>query len=261
MLFVKTFGISLVFNTIGFIKYVYFVSLGYGISIAVIGAYLLLTHNLKGIEIFIGIMHILYGLRLSLFLVIREFMIDTYNKKMKNEIKSWKEVNIKFKIFIWVSCCLLYACQSSPLTFRILSSKEDGILSYIGIIISFLGFLLELKADSEKNAAKKINPKRFVDSGLYKIVRCPNYFGELMFWIGNFIGGIKIYDGFFQWFISLLGLILIIYVMFSGARRIEMRQNKSYGKDPEYRKYIKTTPILIPIVPIYSVEKYAWLKA
>ena len=49
--------------------------------------------------------------------------------------------------------------------------------------------------------------------------------------------------------------------MFSGARRIEMRQNKSYGKDPEYRKYIKTTPILIPIVPIYSVEKYAWLKA
>lgn len=261
MLFLKTYGISLVVTTLGFIKYIYFISLGYGISIAAIGAYLLLTQNLKGIEILIGFMYIVYGLRLSLFLAIREFMIDTYNKKMKNEIKSGKEVNIIIKILIWTSCCLLYACQSSPLTFRILSTKEDGMLSYVGIIIAFSGFLLELKADSEKSAAKKINPERFVDSGLYKIVRCPNYLGELLFWIGNFIGGIKIYDGFFHWFISLLGLTLITYVMFSGARRIEMRQNKSYGKDPEYQKYIKTTPILLPIVPIYSVEKYTWLKA
>ena len=49
--------------------------------------------------------------------------------------------------------------------------------------------------------------------------------------------------------------------MFGGARRLEIRQNKSYGDDPEYQRYVKTTPIMIPFVPIYSVEKYTWLVA
>ena len=48
--------------------------------------------------------------------------------------------------------------------------------------------------------------------------------------------------------------------MFSGARRLEVRQNKYYGDDPVYKKYSKTTPILIPFLPLYSVEKYTWLK-
>ena len=34
-----------------------------------------------------------------------------------------------------------------------------------------------------------------------------------------------------------------------------------YGNDPEYQAYVKKTPILIPLLPIYSVAKYEWLKA
>jgi hypothetical protein len=49
--------------------------------------------------------------------------------------------------------------------------------------------------------------------------------------------------------------------MFGGARRLEIRQNRTYGQDPEYQNYVKTTPIMIPFVPLYSVEKYKWLVA
>ena len=49
--------------------------------------------------------------------------------------------------------------------------------------------------------------------------------------------------------------------MFSGARRLEIRQNKNYGRDPEYQAYVKSVPILLPFVPLYSVEKYKWLVA
>ena len=49
--------------------------------------------------------------------------------------------------------------------------------------------------------------------------------------------------------------------MFSGARRLEVRQAVTYGNDPEFQKYIKKTPILLPFVPIYSVEKHKWLQA
>ena len=49
--------------------------------------------------------------------------------------------------------------------------------------------------------------------------------------------------------------------MFGGARRLEIRQNKYYGSDPEYQAYVKKTPILLPFIPLYSVEKYKWLVA
>ena len=131
----------------------------------------------------------------------------------------------------------------------------------IGLVISIVGLIVETVADLQKNAAKKANPGRFVDTGLFRIVRCPNYFGEMLFWTGVFVGGITIYAGPLQWIAALVGYIGIIYVMFSGARRLEIRQNKSYGDDPEYQRYVTTTPIMIPLVPIYSVEKYKWLVA
>lgn len=49
--------------------------------------------------------------------------------------------------------------------------------------------------------------------------------------------------------------------MFSGARRLELRQNKSYGADPEYQAYAKSVPILLPFVLLYSVAKCGFLAA
>ena len=34
-----------------------------------------------------------------------------------------------------------------------------------------------------------------------------------------------------------------------------------YGRDPEYQAYVRSVPILLPFVPLYSVEKYKWLVA
>ena len=100
-----------------------------------------------------------------------------------------------------------------------------------------------------------------MDTGLYRIVRCPNYLGEMIFWTGVLLSGIGSLTGAGQWIMALIGYIGIIFVMFSGARRLEIRQNKNYGKDPAYQKYVKTVPILVPFIPLYSVEKYKFLVA
>ena len=107
---------------------------------------------------------------------------------------------------------------------------------YVCYIISIIGFIIEIIADNQKNNAKKINPNKFVDTGLYRIVRCPNYLGEIIFWTGNFISGFNVYVGFSQWFITILGYVGIVFVMFSGARRIEINQNKFYGSDEKYKE-------------------------
>ena len=91
------------------------------------------------------------------------------------------------------------------------------------------------------------------------MVRCPNYLGEVLTWTGVFLSGITVYLGPLQWLAALAGWICIVYIMFGGARRLELRQNKNYGDNPEYQKYVTTVPILLPILPLYSVAKYKWL--
>lgn len=120
---------------------------------------------------------------------------------------------------------------------------------------------IESLADKQKSAAKAKNPRRFCDTGLYKVVRCPNYLGEVLFWTGVLLSGIGALKSPVQWVIALLGYILIVYVMFSGAKRLELRQNKNYGSDPEYRAYVEKTPILLPLVPLYHLENIKFIVA
>ena len=262
-LFWKMAILALVFSSIGFKKYVWFISIGYGFSVAAIGAGLLILGGagLTAGTICASILFILYGLRLGGYLAYRELRSASYNSKMKTEIKSGDGMSIAAKCAIWISAALLYVCETSPVIFRIMNAKGTDTVLIIGILISVVGLVVETCADLQKNAAKKVNPRRFVDTGLYRIVRCPNYFGEMLFWTGVFVGGITALHGVLQWVAALAGYLGIIYVMFGGARRLEIRQNRTYGSDPEYRAYVKKTPIMIPLVPLYSVEKYKWLVA
>ena len=256
------FGICMLVSAIGFKNYVWFISLGYGFSIAAQGVAMLFMY---GQQLTLGTIiccavFIIYGCRLGGYLAIREFGSSAYKKNMKGEIKDGKTVPFGVKIAIWVTCAALYVTQIGGVFYRLLNAAQDDAFVFIGAVVMVLGVTLETAADIQKNNAKKINPRRFVDTGLYRIVRCPNYLGEMIFWTGVLISGIGAVTGW-QWLVVAIGYIGIIFVMFSGARRLEIRQNKNYGADPEYQKYVKTVPILLPFIPLYSVEKHKWLVA
>ena len=263
----NTFGIALIVamavSAIGFKKYVWFISIGYGFAVCALGiTYFVLFHStMDAGTIAACALFIIYGLRLGGYLAYRELKSSSYNNKMKTEIKDGKGMPVIAKCGIWVSAALLYVCETSPVMFRLENqAASDGWMT-AGIILMVCGLCIETAADLQKNAAKKQRPGRFVDTGLYKIVRCPNYFGEMTFWTGVFVSGISSNAGALQWVCTLLGYLGIIYVMFGGARRLEIRQNRTYGDDPEYQAYVKSTPIMIPLIPLYSVEKYKWLVA
>ena len=254
---------AMLVSSIGFKKYVWFISIGYGFAVSAIGIVLIAmfrgspdTGTLIQCCLFI-----LYGIRLGGYLAVREGSKSSYSKKMKGEIKDGNEMSFAARCAIWISASLLYACQTSPVAFRLLNGKNTDGWVISGIALMTAGLLLETAADVQKSRAKKTAPYRFVDTGLYRIVRCPNYFGEMMFWTGVMLSGIGSNSGFWQWLAAIAGYAGIIFVMFSGARRLEIRQNKTYGEDPEYQAYVRSTPILIPFVPLYSVEKYKWLVA
>ena len=261
--FLWLFLAAMVISSIGFKNYVWFISLGYGFSIAGEGLLMLILYGqtLSLGTIICCVLFILYGLRLGGYLAIRELKSSSYKKNMTGEIKDGKTVPFGVKIAIWVTCAVLYVTQIAGVFYRLHNGSGTNLWTWVGAAIMVCGIVLESAADIQKNAAKKINPRRFVDTGLYRLVRCPNYLGEMIFWTGVLVSGIGAVSGFGQWAVVLVGYIGIIFVMFSGARRLEIRQNKNYGKDPEYQKYVKTVPSLVPFIPLYSVEKYKWLVA
>ena len=253
---------ALVISAIGFKNYVWFISLGYGFSIAGEGILMPLLYgkNLTVGNVICCVLFILYGIRLGGYLAIREFGNNSYKKNMKGEIKDGNTVPFGVKIAIWVTCALLYVTQVSGVFYRMANAANDNVFVFVGAGVMAFGLILETLADIQKNNAKKVNPRRFVDTGLYRIVRCPNYLGEMIFWTGAVISAIGAVSGW-QWAVVAIGYIGIVFVMFSGARRLELRQNKNYGNDPEYQKYVKSVPIMVPFIPLYSVEKYKWLIA
>ncbi len=255
-------GLALLVSSIGFYKFVYFISLGYGFSVAVIGVALIVLFReiMNPVLLIMCLLFVVYGCRLGGYLLLRELRNASYRNHMKTEVTDGATMPFFVKVCIWVSCAVLYVLEVSPVFFRLQNGGAVDTVTVIGAVIMACGILLESMSDHQKSAAKKINPKRFCDTGLFRIVRCPNYLGEILFWTGVLVSGVTTLNGVWQWAAAIAGWVCIVYIMFGGARRLEIRQNKNYGADPEYQAYVKSTPIILPLVPLYSVEKYTFLK-
>ena len=246
--------------SIGFYKFVYFLSVGYGFAVTGAGLAILLLYGktLSIWTILMCILFIIYGIRLGGFLLIREIKSASYRKTLDHATKTEKPMPIFVKATIWACVSVMYVLQVSPVFYRAVNGDTANLFAIIGTIIMAIAILVESLSDKQKSAAKKVNPNRFCDTGLYTIVRCPNYLGEVLFWTGVLISGIGAVKGL-QWIIAILGYILIVYVMLSGAKRLELRQNKNYGNDPEYQAYVKKTPIIFPLIPLYHLEDVKWI--
>ena len=254
--------VSLIASAVGFHMYIWFFSVGYGLSIAAIGAALAVGfHNRLGLAGIACFLLIVYGLRLGGYLLYREWKSSAYRKVLTPEMDRSKKMPLAAKVSLWIVCALLYTLMTSPLFFRLYNEAKPDAMFWIGLVVMVFGVVLEVIADQQKSAAKKKNSRRFVDTGLYRIVRCPNYLGEILLWTGMLLTGTTALQGTGQWIAALLGYVLILWVMFSGARRLELRQDRNYGEDPEYQEYVKSVPIILPFLPLYSVKKYKFLVA
>ncbi len=259
------YAVCAVMCSVGFYKFVYFLSIGYGFAIAGGGIAVFVMYMLNPTQtpiLIVGlqlVLFILYGARLSGFLLARELKNASFRKTevAKDTLSKNKEKKMPIFVlaFIWIFVSALYVAQVSPMLFRVINGSTDILLPVIGMAVSVIGITLEAIADSQKSAQKKARPEMVAKEGLYKMVRCPNYFGEITFWTGVFISGISTYATTGQWIMAIVAYICIVYIMFNGAQRLEKRQMKRYGDNKEYNDYANKTPIIIPLLPIYHLNK------
>ena len=253
------FALSLLVCLCGFKKYVYFMSIGYGFSVAVIGAAMALL-GITGSYGALTVAHyvqfllfVIYGFRLSGFLLIRELKNAAYRKTLAEA--TGDEVPMFVKFFMWLTMGVLYVSQTSGVAFRLFNGAGSSAVQWVGITVSAFGIILEAVADKQKSRQKAQRPDMVATQQLYKIVRCPNYFGEILFWTGVTLSCLDCLAGVGQWFTVIIAYILIVFIMFNGAQRLEKRQMARYGSNEEYKAYADKTPIIIPLLPIYHLNK------
>jgi len=126
--------------------------------------------------------------------------------------------------------------------------KGLEVFAVAGLVIWLIGFGIEVVADAQKSRfrAKPENQGRFIQTGLWARSRHPNYFGEIILWIGVAVIALPVLRGW-QW-ITLASPILVALLLtrVSGIPLLEKRADDKWGGQPDYETYKRTTPILIP---------------
>ena len=220
--------------------------LSYGLSFIILSIFLLLRNNtFQLIQLIISTLIVLWGVRLAGYLFIRILKI-----KKDSRFDGMRENFVKFAGF-WFFQAITVWIIMLPATFILSSSFKLSlsVLSYTGIGIWTLGFLIESLADHQKYTFKNQNRTGFIKTGLWKYSRYPNYFGEMTLWWGLFIMTIPYLVGL-SW-LTILGPVFITFILLfvSGIPLLEKRYNKKYADDKEYQKYKKNTSKLIPWFP------------
>lgn len=191
---------------------------------------------------FVVILVLIWGLRLSTYLTIRNWNKPEDARYLK--IRQNNEPNFRYK-----SVYIIFGLQSvlawivgSILLIAIENNQPLTWLDILGFSLTLFGIAYESIADYQlmqfKNDIK--NRGKLLQSGLWKFSRHPNYFGELLVWWGFFITTLATGNH-----LNLIAPLLMTFLIlkFSGVTLLEANLIKKLDGYNNYKKKVNT---LIP---------------
>ena len=126
--------------------------------------------------------------------------------------------------------------------------KEFDAFAIVGLLVWVFGFVIEVAADMQKSRfnADPSNKGKFIQTGLWSRSRHPNYFGEIVLWIGIALIAAPVLQGW-QWIAMISPIfVTILLTRISGIPMLEKKAETKWGGQAEYEAYKKNTPVLIP---------------
>ena len=221
-----------------------------GVTYLSVIALALLSHISLNDELSQGILLIallcsLWALRLSSFLFLRVKKAGSdrrFNKMKFNALQFLMTWTIQG---LWVVVTLSAGLAA-------MTSGEDiplGLMAYLGAAIWLVGFSIEVVSDRQKSAFRKSDESGFIQTGLWSWSRHPNYFGEILLWLGIAVIAYPALEGWRLLTLISPIFVFVLLVFVSGVKMLEKSSLRRWGEDKAYLAYLERTSILVPLPP------------
>ena len=214
--------------------------------IAVTLGVLLLARGWDARRVLLAVLVLVWAVRLGTFLfgrVSRSGADDRFD-----------EIKGSFPRFlaVWTIQGLWVSVTAAAAWIAISASRQVDIdvFAVVGFLLWAAGLAVEVIADRQKSRfrADPAHRGRFISTGLWSRSRHPNYFGEILLWIGVAVIALPVLQGW-QW----VGMVSPVFVAVlitrvSGVPLLEAKADAKWGGQPDYEEYKRTTPVLVPRV-------------
>lgn len=195
----------------------------------------------------IGALVIIWAVRLGSFLFQR-IMVAGEDRRFRSIKPDFLQFLMTWSLQgLWVSVTL--AAGLAAMTSA--TPVPLDMFAAVGGLLWLSGFLIEVIADSQKSRFKsdEANAEAFINVGLWRWSRHPNYFGEILLWLGIAVIAFPVLQGWQYATLISPVFVIVLLTWISGVRMLEVRADRRWGEDPAYQAYKAKTPMLIPLPP------------
>jgi len=180
-----------------------------------------------------------WGVRLGIYLTYRNWGKPEDTRYLKIRQNNEPHFRYKSAYIIFGFQAILAWIVGSILFIAIENNHPITWLDNLGFIVILFGIAYESIADYQlmqfKNDIK--NRGKLLQSGLWKLSRHPNYFGEILVWWGFFITTLT--TGFHYNLIAPL-LMTFLILRFSGVTLLEANLTSKFDEYDNYQKKVNT---------------------
>jgi steroid 5-alpha reductase family enzyme len=212
--------------------------------ISVITLALILSAGIDARAILVWALVLIWALRLGTFLYRRIHKAGKDDRFDELKPSFLRFLNVWTIQGLWVTFTMAAALVVITTTRRV----ELDVFAVIGLVLWIFGFSMEAVADAQKSrfSANAENKGKFIQTGLWSRSRHPNYFGEIVIWIGVAVIAIPVLQGW-QW-VSLISPVFVTLLLtkVSGVPLLEKKADEKWGGQEDYEAYKQRTPVLIP---------------
>jgi len=248
---ISTFIFSVGVNMLMFLPAYFFktdklTDISYALTFIALAIFGLINHAITFPSLILALMIFAWAIRLGAYLLSRIRKIGKDKRFDDKREKFWS-----FAAFWLIQGVTVWVVLLPSNLFFGNDVRSLPAIAYVGAIIWLIGLTIEAFSDKQKydfiNDPR--NKGKWVNTGLWKYSRHPNYFGEILLWIGVYIFTIFGLSTT-QAAIGILGPLYIALLIgfVSGIPLLEKSAERKWGKDKGYQEYKKSTSVLIPFL-------------
>lgn len=194
---------------------------------------------------------LVYGFILLWAIRLGGYLFFRISKMKKDERFNKIRNNFLYFFLFWLLQGFSVWIIVSPVILFFYQGRAESHSTWWILMISWAGLLIESIADYQKYLFKSNleNTGKFIQSGLYKRIRYPNYLGEIAIWTGIAAFCASNITGLWSLACMIGPVYLILLLTFiSGIRIQEESKEARLGSRPEYQQYKRRSYKLLPFV-------------